>query len=234
MRCCVMCARAGHPVGVMYIAINTDFRPPSPPPPYIFTFNYYVALSGGGGGGLFVLFGSLVFSLWEPESLHICTVYSCRCEHARFCVEILYALYKTFHSFIQTLCVLKEETNAVFGCGQQCSKQKQQLPSEASFVLQIVPSFQVRSERLFKAQLSPKRYWRRSRSLEGREGGTIHNAALSSPEWFRVKMDSDEGQFNLVVSLFLLTLCIVSQRSRNWRVLLHIMCKRFTTCRRVP
>ena len=34
------------------------------------------------------------------ESLHVCTVCIWRCEHARFCVEVFYALYKTFHSFI--------------------------------------------------------------------------------------------------------------------------------------
>ena len=163
-------------MGVVYIAIHTD----SPPPPI---FLHLTMLLLEGGGGLVVLFGSLVVLACEsPRAyIYICTVYSCRCEHARFCVEILYALYKTFHSFIQALCILKEETNAVFGCGHQCSKQKQQLPSEASFVLQTVPSFQVRSERFFKAQLSLERYWRRSRSLEGRVGGTIHNAALSPP-----------------------------------------------------
>ena len=32
------------------------------------------------------------------ESLHVCTVCIWRCEHARFCVEVFYALYKKFHS----------------------------------------------------------------------------------------------------------------------------------------
>ena len=34
------------------------------------------------------------------ESLHVCTVCIWRCEHARFCVEVLYTLYKNCHSFI--------------------------------------------------------------------------------------------------------------------------------------
>ena len=33
------------------------------------------------------------------ESLHVCTVCIWRCEHARFCVEVFYALYINFHSF---------------------------------------------------------------------------------------------------------------------------------------
>ena len=37
------------------------------------------------------------------ESLHVCTVCIWRCEHARFCVEVFYALYITFHSFIHSL-----------------------------------------------------------------------------------------------------------------------------------
>ena len=35
------------------------------------------------------------------ESLHVCTVCIWRCEHARFCVEVFYALYINFHSFIR-------------------------------------------------------------------------------------------------------------------------------------
>ena len=30
------------------------------------------------------------------ESLHLCTVRIWRCEHARFCVEVFYALYINF------------------------------------------------------------------------------------------------------------------------------------------
>ena len=37
------------------------------------------------------------------ESLHVCTVCIWRCEHARFCVEGFYVLYKKFHSFIHRL-----------------------------------------------------------------------------------------------------------------------------------
>ena len=33
------------------------------------------------------------------ESLHVCTVCIWRCEHARFCVDVFYALYINFHSF---------------------------------------------------------------------------------------------------------------------------------------
>ena len=36
------------------------------------------------------------------ESLHVCTECIWRCEHARFCVEVFYALYINFHSFIHT------------------------------------------------------------------------------------------------------------------------------------
>ena len=37
------------------------------------------------------------------KSLHVCTVCIWRCEHARFCVEVFYALYINFHSFIHSL-----------------------------------------------------------------------------------------------------------------------------------
>ena len=33
------------------------------------------------------------------ESLHVCTVCIWRCGHAKFCVEVFYALYINFHSF---------------------------------------------------------------------------------------------------------------------------------------
>ena len=36
------------------------------------------------------------------KSLHVCTVCIWRCEHARFCVEVFYALYINFHSFIHS------------------------------------------------------------------------------------------------------------------------------------
>ena len=36
------------------------------------------------------------------ESLHVCTVCIWHCEHARFCVEVFYALYINFHSFQTT------------------------------------------------------------------------------------------------------------------------------------
>ena len=42
------------------------------------------------------------------ESLHVCTVCIWRCEHARFCVEVFYALYINFHSFIHSniMCIM--------------------------------------------------------------------------------------------------------------------------------
>ena len=40
------------------------------------------------------------------ESLHVCTVCIWRCEHARFCVEVFYALYINFHSFIHSCSVV--------------------------------------------------------------------------------------------------------------------------------
>ena len=36
------------------------------------------------------------------ESLHVYTVCIWRCEHARFCMEVFYALYINFHSFIHS------------------------------------------------------------------------------------------------------------------------------------
>ena len=40
------------------------------------------------------------------ESVHVCTMCIWRCEQARFCVEVLYALYKFVDSFIHHLYVL--------------------------------------------------------------------------------------------------------------------------------
>ena len=44
------------------------------------------------------------------ESLHVCTVCIWRCEHARFCVEVFYALYINFHSFIHHSVTYYEHT----------------------------------------------------------------------------------------------------------------------------
>ena len=49
------------------------------------------------GGYECMSFGS--FSLRELTCMH--SVYL-RCEHARFCVEVFYALYINFHSFIHS------------------------------------------------------------------------------------------------------------------------------------
>ena len=48
------------------------------------------------------------------ESLHVCTVCIWRCEHARFCVEVFYALYINFHSFIIT----STKTRGLLGTGR--------------------------------------------------------------------------------------------------------------------
>ena len=42
------------------------------------------------------------------ESLHVCTVCIWHCEHARFCVEVFYALYINFHSFIHSYALLRQ------------------------------------------------------------------------------------------------------------------------------
>ena len=57
---------------------------------------------------------------------------------------------------------------------------------------------------LFKAELSPKRYWRRQRSQEvggETERETIPTATLSPPEWFCIKMGNDESHFNLSLTV---------------------------------
>ena len=35
-------------------------------------------------------------------NFHVCTVCIWRCEHARFCVDVFYALYVNSHPFIRT------------------------------------------------------------------------------------------------------------------------------------
>ena len=52
---------------------------------------------------VWVSFGS--FSLRELTC--VCTVCIWRCEHARFCVEVFYALYINFHSFIHSFVNVK-------------------------------------------------------------------------------------------------------------------------------
>ena len=51
------------------------------------------------------------------ESLHVCTVCIWRCEHARFCVEVFYALYVNFHSFIQGRGCRESDVRSVGGSG---------------------------------------------------------------------------------------------------------------------
>ena len=49
------------------------------------------------------------------HSLHVCTVCIWRCERARFCVEVFYALYINFHSFIHyAICLEKLSANEQF------------------------------------------------------------------------------------------------------------------------
>ena len=50
------------------------------------------------------------------ESLHVCTVCIWRCEHARFCVEVFYALYINFHSFIQVVALSMTITPRIMEC----------------------------------------------------------------------------------------------------------------------
>ena len=63
------------------------------------------------------------------ESLHVCTVYIWRCEHARFCVEVFFMryIYIFIHSFIVLVCTERAKT-ATVSCGashvttrQQCT-----------------------------------------------------------------------------------------------------------------
>ena len=50
---------------------------------------------------------------------------------------------------------------------------------------------------LFDAELSPERSWRGLEFQEVREKGTIPSAALSPPEWFCIKMGSNERRINV-------------------------------------
>ena len=63
------------------------------------------------------------------ESLHVCTVCIWRCEHARFCVEVFYALYINFHSFIHSL--LQQGSAPVLSCSNRV--QPQCCPAAAGF-----------------------------------------------------------------------------------------------------
>ena len=48
------------------------------------------------------------------QNLHVCTVCIWRCEHTRFCVEVVCAPYIHFHSFIQTTEASVAKQNAAF------------------------------------------------------------------------------------------------------------------------
>ena len=46
---------------------------------------------------------SVLLVVLACKSLHVCTVCIWCCEHARFCVEVFYALYMFIHSFIHVV-----------------------------------------------------------------------------------------------------------------------------------
>ena len=57
----------------------------------------------GGGGCLYCIGNNVYLVVLACESLHVRTVCIWRCEHARFCVDFLCAIYIKFHSFIDIL-----------------------------------------------------------------------------------------------------------------------------------
>ena len=73
---------------------------------YIFlhlTAMYSSAFGKGWVGRTVCTFGmSVLLVVLACESLHVCTVCIWRCEHARFCVEVFYALYINCHSIIHS------------------------------------------------------------------------------------------------------------------------------------
>ena len=61
---------------------------------------------------------SVLLVVLACESLHVCTVCIWRCEHARFCVEVFYALYINFHSSIHSFagCMLIVYNIVMYAC----------------------------------------------------------------------------------------------------------------------
>ena len=70
---------------------------------------YGCTFGGGGGEGgrgwgcLYCIGNNVFLAVLACESLHVRTVCIWRCEHARFCVDFLCAIYIKFHSFIDIL-----------------------------------------------------------------------------------------------------------------------------------
>ena len=65
------------------------------------------------------------------ESLHVYTVCIWGCEHARFCVEVFYALYINFHSFIHVLSTTRSTSSGSLGCQVASRSQWRVYPSSA-------------------------------------------------------------------------------------------------------
>ena len=71
---------------------------------YISTTLYSCTFGKGrvGSGCLYFYWYECALVVSACESLHVCTVSIWHCEHARFCVEVLNALYINIHSFIHS------------------------------------------------------------------------------------------------------------------------------------
>ena len=72
------------------------------------------------------------------ESLHVCTVCIWRCEHARFCVEVFYALYINFYSFIHSsvpLSLSRTDTRARLNMQISIITRKEKIKGEVCFQL---------------------------------------------------------------------------------------------------
>ena len=67
----------------------------------------YSSLLGRGGwvGAVCTFWYECPLVVLACESLHVFTVCIWRCEHARFYVEVFYALYINVHSFIHSLLI---------------------------------------------------------------------------------------------------------------------------------
>ena len=115
---------------------------------YIFTFNCYVysivPLLGRGGWVGAVCTCECPLVVLACESLHVhtcndvCTVCIWCCEHARFCVEVFYALYNiNFHSFIH---YLAETLNSCAHCQILCKPDGQHITAPLLVSSSLGPS----------------------------------------------------------------------------------------------
>ena len=66
------------------------------------------SLSGGWVGAVCTFWYERPLVVSACESLHVRTVCIWCCEHARFCVEVFYALYINFHLFIHSSHIVQE------------------------------------------------------------------------------------------------------------------------------